>query len=134
MLNMRDNRGSFRSVATTTDLGKNWTEHQTSYSALPDPVCMASLIKAKVNLQGAAKDVLFFSNPATTSGRYDISVKASLDMGQTWPATNHLLVDQRNCYGYSSLSRVDENTVGLLYEGEKDLYFVRIPVREIVKQ
>ena len=134
MLNMRDNRGSFRSVATTTDLGKNWTEHQTSYSALPDPVCMASLIKAKVNLQGATKDVLFFSNPATTSGRYNISVKASLDMGQTWPATNNLLVDQRNCYGYSSLSRVDENTVGLLYEGEKDLYFVRIPVREIVKQ
>jgi len=134
MLNMRDNRGSFRSVATTDDLGKSWTEHTTSYSALPDPVCMASLIKARVNVSGAARDMLFFSNVATTSGRYNMTVKASPDLGQTWPASNHLLIDQRNCYGYSSLSRVDENTVGLLYEGEKDLYFVRIPVREIVKQ
>lgn len=134
MLNMRDNRGSFRSVATTNDLGKSWTEHHTSYGALPDPVCMASIIKARVTVGGAQRDILFFSNPATTSGRYNITVKASPDLGQTWPASNHLLIDQRNCYGYSSLSRIDENTVGLLYEGEKDLYFVKIPVRDVVKQ
>src|SRR5690606_7594931 len=35
MLNMRDNRGKFRSVATTTDMGQTWTEHATSYNALP---------------------------------------------------------------------------------------------------
>src|SRR5690606_5631323 len=42
MLNMRDNRGQYRSVATTTDMGKTWTEHITSRSALEEPVCMAS--------------------------------------------------------------------------------------------
>ena len=134
MLNMRDNRGSYRSVATTSDLGGKWAEHPTSYSALPDPVCMASLIKAKVSVDGAPRDVLFFSNPATSSGRYDMTVKASLDLGQTWLPANRLLVDQRTSYGYSSLTRIDENTVGLLYEGVKDLYFVRIPVNEIIKQ
>src|SRR4029079_18482554 len=65
MLNMRDNRGSYRAIATTTDMGKTWTEHPTSEEALPDPVCMASLIKVKVNAKGKMKDVLFFSNVAT---------------------------------------------------------------------
>lgn len=133
MLNMRDNRGSFRSVATTSNLGATWTEHATSYNALPDPVCMGSIIKATVMVNGAKKDVLFFSNPNTTSGRYNITIKASLDMGQTWLPAHQVLVDERQCYGYSSLVKVDDHTIGILYEGVKDLYFVKVPVKEIVK-
>ena len=133
MLNMRDNRGSFRSVATTTNMGTSWTEHPTSYSALPDPVCMASLIKAKVNVNGIMKDVLFFSNPNTSSGRYNITIKASLDLGQTWLPINQLLIDERQCYGYSCLTKIDDNTIGILYEGTKELYFVKVPVSSIIK-
>jgi hypothetical protein len=29
--------------------------------------------------------------------------------------------------------RIDDDTVGLLYEGSGDLYFIPIPVAEIVK-
>jgi sialidase-1 len=134
MLNMRDNRGSFRSVATTTNMGANWTEHSTSYNALPDPVCMASIIKARVNVKGVMRNVLFFSNVATSSGRYNMTIKASLDLGETWLPVNQLLIDERQCYGYSSLTKIDDNTIGLLYEGAKDLYFVKVPVGEIVKQ
>jgi sialidase-1 len=133
MLNMRDNRGSFRSVATTTDMGTSWTEHPSSYNALPDPVCMGSLIKAKVNVKGQLKEVLFFSNPNTSSGRYNMTIKASLDQGVTWLPANQLLVDERTCYGYSSLTKVDDNTLGILYEGTKDLYFIKVPVCEIIK-
>lgn len=133
MLNMRDNRGSFRSVATTTNMGTTWTEHSTSYNTLPDPVCMGSIIKAKVNVNGVMKDVLFFSNPNTSSGRYNITIKASLDLGQTWLTVNQFLVDERQCYGYSSLTKVDDNTIGILYEGTKDLYFVKVLVRQIIK-
>ena len=133
MLNMRDNRGRFRSVATTTNMGATWTEHGTSYSVLPDPVCMGSFIKANVNVSGAAKDILFFSNPNTSSGRYNMTIKASADLGETWPKINQLLIDERQCYGYSSLTRIDANTVGLLYEGTRDLYFVRVPVAELIK-
>lgn len=35
MLNMRDNRGGSRAVAITKDLGKTWTEHESSRKALP---------------------------------------------------------------------------------------------------
>ncbi|HMU47324.1 MAG TPA: exo-alpha-sialidase [Chitinophagaceae bacterium] len=133
MLNMRDNRGSFRSVATTSNMGTTWTEHSTSYNTLPDPVCMGSLIKAKVNVNGTIKDVLFFSNPNSSSGRMNITIKASLDLGQTWLPANQLLIDERQCYGYSSLTKIDETTIGILYEGTKDLYFVKVPVTEIIK-
>lgn len=133
MLNMRDNRGSFRSVATTDNMGDTWMEHATSYSALADPVCMGSLIKASVNIKGKLTDVLFFSNPNTNSGRYNITIKASLDLGETWLPMNQLLIDERQCYGYSSLTMVDATTIGILYEGIKDLYFVKIPINEIIK-
>lgn len=133
MLNMRDNRGSFRSVATTKDLGSNWTEHYTSYQALPDPVCMGSIIKAGVKVKGQMKDVLFFSNPNSPNGRFDITIKASLDMGETWQPANQLLIDERKCFGYSALTKLDDNTIGILYEGSRDLYFVRIPVADIIR-
>ena len=132
MLNMRDNRGAFRSVAITNDMGKSWTEHITSYSALPDPVCMGSIIKARVNVKGQMKDVLFFSNANSPSGRYNITIKASLDLGETWMPANKLLIDERPCYGYSSLTKVDDQTIGILYEGIKDLYFMKIPVNDII--
>jgi len=133
MLNMRDNRGKYRSVSTTKDLGKTWLEHSTSYEALPDPVCMASLIKAKVNVKGKMRDVLFFSNVASQTSRMNMTIKASLDLGETWLPANELLLDERLSYGYSALTRIDDHTIGILYEGQSDLYFMRIPVSDIIK-
>jgi sialidase-1 len=134
MLNMRDNRGKFRSVATTTDMGKSWKTHATSYNTLEDPVCMASIIKAKVMVKGQLKDVLFFSNPnISKSPRKDITIKASLDLGETWQPANELLIDERECFGYSALTKIDDNTIGILYEGINSLYFVRVPVAKIIK-
>jgi sialidase-1 len=94
---------------------------------------MGSFIKAKVNSKGVVREVLFFSNPNTNSGRYNITIKASLDLGETWLPINQLLIDERQSYGYSSLTMVDENTIGILYEGIKELYFVTVPVNEIIK-
>ena len=133
MLNMRDNRGKFRSVATTKDMGATWLEHQTSYEALPDPVCMASLIKARVMVKGKMQDVLFFSNVATQTTRKNMTIKASLDLGETWLPAHELLLDERLTYGYSTLTKIDDQTLGLLYEGERDLYFIRVPVADIFK-
>ncbi len=133
MLNMRDNRGRFRSIATTTDMGNTWTEHPTSYSALPDPVCQAGFIKALVNIDGQLKDVLFFSNVNSKAHRVDMTIKASLDNGETWLPSHELLIDGRDGYGYSSITKIDDDTLGLVYEGIRSLYFVRIPVADIVK-
>ena len=92
-----------------------------------------SLIKAKIKTGGRLKEVLFFSNPNTGSGRYNITIKASLDMGQTWLPAHQLLIDERLCFGYSSLTKVDDDTIGILYEGTKDVYFVTVPINKIIK-
>lgn len=133
MLNMRDNRGKYRSVATTTDMGKTWVEHHTSSGALIDPVCMASFIKGRVNVKGSLKEVLFFSNVNSQTARINMSLRASVDAGESWPEELKLLIDERPGYGYSALTLIDENTIGILYEGIRDLYFVRIPVTDILK-
>ncbi len=116
MLNMRDNRGGSRAVYTTANLGKTWREHESSRTALQEPVCMASLIKiaAKDNMFG--KDILLFSNPNTTKERNNITIKASMDGGLTWLPENQLLIDEEHGWGYSCLSQVDKETVGILYE------------------
>lgn len=133
MLNMRDNRGRFRSVAITTDMGKTWMEHASSYEALPDPICMASIIKARVKIKGKIRDILFFSNVASETTRENMTVKASTNMGISWPVGYHHMVDERPCYGYSVLTKIDNNTIGLLYEGEGQLYFLRIPVNDVIR-
>lgn len=133
MLNMRDNRGKVRSIATTKNYGLDWVEHPTSANTLADPVCMAGFMKAKVNVQGVLKEVLFFSNPNSSSERKDLTLKTSLDLGETWPMENQMLIDERGSYGYSAITKIDAHTIGLLYEGISDLYFVRIPVKELIK-
>lgn len=137
MLNMRDQRGLYRSIATSDDLGKTWQEHPTSYSALPDPICMASIIKATVRVKGADREVLFFSNVNKVSvehSRKDMTIKASLDLGETWLPAHQLLLDERYGYGYSSLTMVDKQTIGIVYEGERELHFMRVPVGDILEQ
>ena len=133
MLNMRDNRGGFRSIAVTKNMGKNWIEHPTSYKTLQDPVCMASFIKADVRVNGQKRNILFFSNVNSGTARVNISVKVSLDLGESWQSKNELLIDERRTFGYSALTKIDDNTIGLLYEGLRDLYFIRIPVNEIIR-
>jgi sialidase-1 len=133
MINMRDNRGSYRTVATTHDMGQHWAMHSSSRKGLPDPICMASLIKARVRVNGKKREVLFFSNPNSTMERKDLTIKASLDYGETWLPANQVLVDQRPSYGYSSLVQLDEKTIGILYEGVGDLFFAKYPVTEILQ-
>lgn len=133
MLNMRDNRGGARSVAITKDLGQTWTEHATSRSALIEPVCMASIIRAASTKNGETKDILAFSNPNDVKERKNMTIKLSLDEGQTWLEKNQLLIDDRKFYGYSCLTMIDKDTLGLLYEGAKDLYFVRIPLKDVLR-
>ena len=116
MLNMRDNRGGSRAVALTSDLGKTWTEHISSRKALREPVCMASLIFVKAEDNALNRDILLFSNPDTTKGRHHITIKASLDKGVTWLPENRVMLDEDEGWGYTCLTMVDRETVGILYE------------------
>lgn len=115
MLNMRNNLRTGRMVYTTNDMGETWQVHESS-GKLAEPVCMASLIKVKAEDNILGKDLLIFSNPATTKSRSDITIKASLDYGKTWLENDSILLDEENGWGYSCLSMIDRETIGILYE------------------
>lgn len=132
MINMRDNRGSgkgkgtgARSIAITKDLGKTWIEHPTSRKALPEPVCMASLIKHRIE----GKDILLFSNPRNRLARQNMTIQFSLDEGMTWDKMPFIHIDEGRGRGYSCMTSIHENMIGILYESSQaDLVFQRIPI------
>lgn len=139
MLNMRDDRNrqdkgdsNGRAVAVTNDLGKTWDVHPSSNSALPEPNCMAGIISADLNIDGQTKRVLFFSNPNHKNQRTNMTIKASLDEGLTWPEEFQLELNEAAGYGYSCMSMIDEQTIGILYEGVKELYFQKVPVSALL--
>ncbi|MDB4629285.1 exo-alpha-sialidase, partial [Akkermansiaceae bacterium] len=83
LLNMRDNRNradksgtNGRAIAHTKDLGKSWVSHSTDHSALPEPVCMASLIADPYR-----KGTVYFSNPNNKRSRSHMTLRRSTDDG-----------------------------------------------------
>ncbi|MDF1862527.1 MAG: sulfatase-like hydrolase/transferase [Verrucomicrobiales bacterium] len=129
MINCRDNRGGSRSIYTTTDLGTTWNEHASNRGALPEPVCMASLIRVESEKHGP---LLFFSNPPQRSGRNHMTIKMSHDEGTTWPEKWHTLVDERST-AYSCMTAVGKDKIGLVYEAPGELYFVRYTIEELLQ-
>jgi sialidase-1 len=134
MLNMRDNRGGSRAVAVTEDMGKTWKEHESSRTALREPVCMASLISVKSEDNILGRNILLFSNPDDTKTRDNITIKASLDGGETWLPDNQLLLDAGDGWGYSCLTMIDKETVGILYESSvAHMTFQAVKLKDIIR-
>lgn len=140
MLNMRSNKNkndtgstNGRAIAVTKDLGNTWTEHPTSRGALPEPVCMASIIRHDYVEKGKKKSVLLFSNPDSKTVRHRMTVKVSYDDGKTWSATKKILLDEGKSRGYSCLTSIDNNTIGILYESSMaDMVFQKISLKELL--
>ncbi len=134
MLNMRDDRNradktetNGRAISVTSDLGQSWTVHASDHGALPEPVCMASLIS---HVLQNGRRALFFSNPNSKTKRQKMTVRVSLDDGKTWPPDKQILLDDTGG-AYSSLVMVDEETLGILYESScADLVFQTISLDE----
>lgn len=141
MLNMRYNRNrgvrnpNGRIVCTTSDLGDNWIEHVTSHRILTEPTCMASLHRHEyLDGNGRKKSMLLFVNPNNYASRDNMTLKISFDDGKTWPEEHYILFDQYRCAGYSSITSVDNEHIGILYESSQaELAFIRISIDEILK-
>jgi sialidase-1 len=62
-----------------------------------------------------------------------MTLKVSNDEGMTWPKAWHTLYDARRGAGYSCLTRVDDDHVGVLYEGVRELYFMKFSIEELLR-
>lgn len=141
MLNMRDDRNrkdttitNGRSVYTMEKLGAPWKKHASSRTnTLQESNCMASLIKEDFMVNGQMKSLVLFSNPNTMKRRNHISIKVSFDDGETWDLDKTLLLDEGEGRGYSCMTKVDDHTVGILYEGSQaDMTFQLVSIEDIV--
>lgn len=95
---------------------------------------MASLIKVDAEDNITGKQLLLFSNPNTTKGRNHITIKASLDGGLTWPTQHQVMLDEDEGWGYTCLSMIDRETVGIFYESSvAHMTFQAIKLSDLIK-
>ena len=98
---------------------------------------MANVIKLRkgldINLKGAAaQELVSVKEPNTTNARKNITIKISLDGGNTW--AHQLLLDEGENWGYSCLTMVDKETIGILYESSvAHMTFQCIKLKDIVQ-
>lgn len=136
MLNMRNDREDpYRAVYVTDDLGQTWFPHETNRSALIEPNCNGSLYRFDYEESGESKHILLFANPNATDGRHHQTIKISFDDGRTWPEEYQILLDEGRGRGYPSISRVDADHVGIVYEGSQaDLVFEKLSLDELLQR
>jgi sialate O-acetylesterase len=59
-------------------------------------------------------------------------IKASSDDGLNWPEDRRVLLDTGRSAGYSCMTMIDDETVGILYEGsEAHMTFQRVPLADL---
>ena len=114
MLNMRNYDPDHRSrqTALSDDGGLTW-HRQTHDPTLVEPICQASIRRLLWPAAGQP-GVILFSNPASREARERMTVRVSLDDARTW--SRGTVVDE-GFSAYSCLAALDDDAVGLLYEG-----------------
>lgn len=139
MLNMRCSKNkdtgdtNGRVIAITHNLGADWTEHPTSRGALPEPVCMASILRHDYVVKEKKKSMLLFANPDSKTLRQDMTIKVSYDDGATWQTGKKILLDEWKSRGYSCMTSIDEKTIGIVYESSQcDLVFQQVKIFELL--
>ncbi|MDA0658807.1 MAG: alpha/beta hydrolase fold domain-containing protein [Planctomycetota bacterium] len=134
MLNIRNDHERFRAVSVTKDLGQTWQPHVTSRTTIIEPNCNGSLLSCDYESNGERKHVLLFANPHSQAGRTNHTIQVSFDEGLTWPDSHHWLLDEGKGAGYPSLTRVDRDHIGIVYEGSQaHLVFEKLPLIELLE-
>ena len=135
MLNMRDNRGGSRAISVSRDMGDSWEPHPTSRSALQEPVCNAGLIRVRATDDPRQPWLAFVNPDVARSPRRDMTIKLSTDGGITWPRSQQILLDDGVSAGYASLTMIDDETIGILYEGSRaHMTFQRVKVDTLMSR
>jgi sialidase-1 len=135
MLNMRnyDRAQKTRAVSISQDAGLTWSKI-THHPTLIEPICQAGLT-AYQTPKPSENFYIFFSNPAHTTSRINMTVRASLDNGKTWPLSKQL---HPGPSAYSCLAVLADGNIACLYEaGRKTPYetivFETFPIKSLIK-
>jgi sialidase-1 len=133
MLNIRNDHERYRAVVVTKDLGQSWQDHPTSRTTLIEPNCNGSLLRFVRRNGQSDRPLLLFANPHSQQGRTHHTVQVSFDDGRSWPDSHHWLLDEGRGAGYPSMTQIDNDHVGIVYEGSQShLVFERIAIADLI--
>ncbi len=133
MLNMRnyDRSKKNRQVALSDDGGLTWKDQRFD-SALIEPICQAAIERFRWGDQDR-RSIILFSNPASSEGRVNLTVRASFDEGQTWGASRVLHAGPS---AYSDLAVLQTQEFACFYEAGsahpyESIVFARLPLASL---
>ncbi|MEO6522490.1 MAG: sialidase family protein [Mucilaginibacter sp.] len=128
LLSMRSYSGTgHRAFAYSADGGETWTP-PADIKDLEDPVCQASLIRYR-RKKGRAPGVLLFLNPtSSTKVRKNMTLKVSLDEGESWPISQQL---HSGPSAYSTMAISKDGAINCLYEAGDHNAYERITFQKI---
>lgn len=114
MLNIRhESKPHLRAVSTSADGATGWSALRFD-EQLPEPVCMASLLRL-TEQPASKKNRILFANPHNPDNRErkNLTIKLSYDEGKTWPVARAL---EPGASGYSDLAAGPDGTIYCFYE------------------
>ena len=120
LLNMRnyDRNNKLRQVAYSDDGGLSWKDQKFD-SQLIEPICQASIQSHTFQ----NKNLLLFSNPASTEKRANMTLRVSYDQGENW--ANSITIF-RGPSAYSDLVIDQNKQIGCLFENGESSPYERI--------
>jgi sialidase-1 len=89
---------------------------QTHDAALIEPICQAAILRHRWP-SAQQPGVVLFSNPASTQGRVQMTLRASFDDGKTWPKSLLLYAGPS---AYSDLATLGNGNIACLFEAGVD--------------
>ncbi len=128
MLNMRsyaeDKRA--RQVTISNDGGMTWIEQHID-PQLIEPICQASICSYRQQ-----ENIILFANPASTDKRVNMTLRASIDEGETWSEQVTLFEGHS---AYSDIAVCADKRIACLYEcGNDNPYeYIRFALIDIEK-
>jgi sialidase-1 len=118
-INTRDQYGGSlernRGETYSTDGGLSFADTVTESDKFPSPIVQSSLLRwSSKNEEG--ENTLLFSTPSHFDKRMDLVVMASFDESKNW---QQLFKIHTGSSAYSDMVKINEQTLGLIYEIEE---------------
>lgn len=125
---MRNNFGTKKVlVATSTDNGETWNNTLDFYD-IAEPYCQMSVIHYG-DVDG--QEFIIFSNPNDTGSRRNGTLRIGKVEGDSITFTHSQVITQGD-YAYSSITKLKNGNIGVLYEGENlDINYMEVDLNWI---
>ena len=120
LMNIRNQDGGFRMISRSPTNGNTWSP-AVEDDELIEPICSASILRYMWQEDGMS--AVLFSNPNHHSERVNLTVRLSYDDCANWDISKSIY---SNASGYSSLTKLKDNTIGCLFENGENSYYEKI--------